>query len=518
MGNLSGFVKRLRDIMRNDAGINGDAQRIEQIAWLLFLKVYDAKEQDWEMDDSDYCSIIPAPCCWSNWAYDDKSGSVMTGDTLLNFVNNTLFPVLKGTDIKGEDGTVKIEGVRVTADTPIKKAIVQTAFADANNYMKDGVLLRQCINVIDDLDLSDYDEIHAFGEIYESILRELQSAGSAGEYYTPRAVTDFMARMIQPKIGERMADFACGTGGFLTSWLKEVESQVRTTDDRTAYSNSVYGIEKKQFPYMLCTTNMLLHDVDYPRVYHENSLMKNVRDYKDNEKVDFVLMNPPYGGHEQDAIQVNFPSQIRNSETANLFIIEILYRLNPNGRCGVILPDGFLQNEDARLIKLKEKLFKECKVHTIIRLPGSCFAPYTSIATNLLFFDKTGSTTETWFYRFDLPRDCNFSMKKNPITREKLVSIDEWWDNRIEIRDERHEDSVIESWKSRCVTIEEIKSSNYNLDFCGFPMEEKIIQTPEDALSFYISKREQLEKKLDMAEHISNSSTQETEAGGQQEV
>ena len=251
MGNLSGFVKRLRDIMRNDAGINGDAQRIEQIAWMLFLKVYDTKEQDWEMDDSDYRSIIPEPCCWSNWAYDDKSGSVMTGDTLLNFVNNTLFPVLKGTDIKGEDGTVKIEGVRVTADTPIKKAIVQTAFADANNYMKDGVLLRQCINVIDDLDLSDYDEIHAFGEIYESILRELQSAGSAGEYYTPRAVTDFMARMIQPKIGERMADFACGTGGFLTSWLKEVESQVRTTDDRTAYSNSVYGIEKKQFPYIL---------------------------------------------------------------------------------------------------------------------------------------------------------------------------------------------------------------------------------------------------------------------------
>ena len=185
MGNLSGFVKRLRDIMRNDAGINGDAQRIEQIAWMLFLKVYDTKEQDWEMDDSDYRSIIPAPCCWSNWAYDDKSGSVMTGDTLLNFVNNTLFPVLKGTDIKGEDGTVKIEGVRVTADTPIKKAIVQTAFADANNYMKDGVLLRQCINVIDDLDLSDYNEIHAFGEIYESILRELQSAGSAGETSFP---------------------------------------------------------------------------------------------------------------------------------------------------------------------------------------------------------------------------------------------------------------------------------------------------------------------------------------------
>ena len=324
MGNLSGFVKRLRDIMRNDAGINGDAQRIEQIAWMLFLKVYDTKEQDWEMDDSDYRSIIPEPCCWSNWAYDDKSGSVMTGDTLLNFVNNTLFPVLKGTDIKGEDGTVKIEGVRVTADTPIKKAIVQTAFADANNYMKDGVLLRQCINVIDDLDLSDYDEIHAFGEIYESILRELQSAGSAGEYYTPRAVTDFMARMIQPKIGERMADFACGTGGFLTSWLKEVESQVRTTDDRTAYSNSVYGIEKKQFPYILCITNMLLHDLDVPQIYHGNSLLRNILDYTESDQFDVVLMNPPYGGNEKADVKNHFPADLASSETADLFMSVIM--------------------------------------------------------------------------------------------------------------------------------------------------------------------------------------------------
>lgn len=214
MSNLSGFVKRLRDIMRNDAGINGDAQRIEQIAWMLFLKVYDAKEQDWDMDEENYVSIIPEECRWSAWAADDRSGSAMTGDTLLNFVNNTLFPTLKN--------------LPVTASTPIKKAIVQTTFADANNYMKDGVLLRQVINVIDELDLSDYEESHAFGEIYESILKELQSAGSAGEFYTPRAVTDFMSKMIQPKIGEKMADFACGTGGFITSWLKELDKQVTT--------------------------------------------------------------------------------------------------------------------------------------------------------------------------------------------------------------------------------------------------------------------------------------------------
>ena len=433
MGNLSGFVKRLRDIMRNDAGINGDAQRIEQIAWMLFLKVYDTKEQDWEMDDSDYRSIIPEPCCWSNWAYDDKSGSVMTGDTLLNFVNNTLFPVLKGTDIKGEDGTVKIEGVRVTADTPIKKAIVQTAFADANNYMKDGVLLRQCINVIDDLDLSDYDEIHAFGEIYESILRELQSAGSAGEYYTPRAVTDFMARMIQPKIGERMADFACGTGGFLTSWLKEVESQVRTTDDRTAYSNSVYGIEKKQFPYILCITNMLLHDLDVPQIYHGNSLLRNILDYTESDQFDVVLMNPPYGGNEKADVKNHFPADLASSETADLFMSVIMYRLKKNGRAAVILPDGFLFGTDNAKVAIKKKLLSEFNLHTVIRMPHSVFSPYTSITTNILFFDHTEPTKEIWFYRLDMPEGYKNFSKTKPMKREHFASAVDWWGHRVEI-------------------------------------------------------------------------------------
>ena len=239
MSNLTGFVKRLRDIMRNDAGINGDAQRIEQIAWMLFLKVYDAKEQDWAFDEEGYASIIPEPCRWANWAHDDKSGSALTGDPLLNFANNTLFPVLKGNDVKDSNGKVLVEGIKVDANTPIKKAIVRTTFADANQYMKDGVLLRQVLNVIDELDLSDYEESHAFGEIYETILKELQSAGSAGEFYTPRAVTDFMARMIRPQIGEQMADFACGTGGFLISWLKELQKQVKSTSDAIKYGNSI---------------------------------------------------------------------------------------------------------------------------------------------------------------------------------------------------------------------------------------------------------------------------------------
>lgn len=326
MSSLSSFVKRLRDIMRNDAGINGDAQRIEQIAWLLFLKVYDTKEEDWEFDDDDYKSIIPEECRWRNWAVDDGKGKAITGDNLLDFVNNKLFPALKS--------------IQVSNTTPINQAIVRTTFEDTNNYMKDGILLRQVINVINELKLDDYEEAHAFGEIYESILRELQSAKSAGEFYTPRAVTDFMAQTISPKIGEKMADFACGTGGFIISWLKALESQKKTIEDREAFDTSVYGIEKKQFPYMLCVTNLLLHDIDTPRIYHDNSLLHDVLDYTEDDQFDVILMNPPYGGNEKSEVKNHLPSDLASSETADLFMSVIMYRLKKNGRAGVILPDG----------------------------------------------------------------------------------------------------------------------------------------------------------------------------------
>ena len=400
MGNMSNFVKRVRDIMRNDAGINGDAQRIEQIAWMLFLKVYDAKEQDWEWSDDNYQSIIPDSCRWRNWAH-DENGQGMTGDTLLDFVNNTLFPTLKN--------------LPVDASTPIKKAIVQTTFADANNYMKDGVLLRQVIGVIDELDLTDYEESHAFGEIYETILKELQSAGSAGEFYTPRAVTDFMAQMIDPQIGETMADFACGTGGFITSWLKELKKKVKTTEDEEKYANSIYGIEKKQFPYMLCITNMLLHDLDVPQVFHDNTLLRDVLDYTEDDQVDVILMNPPYGGSEKAEVKNHFPSDLASSETADLFMSVIMYRLKENGRAAVILPDGFLFGTDNAKVAIKTKLFSEFNVHTIIRMPGSVFSPYTSITTNILFFDRTGSTEETWFYRLDMPEGYKHFSKTKPM-------------------------------------------------------------------------------------------------------
>lgn len=477
MSNLSGFVKRLRDIMRNDAGINGDAQRIEQIAWMLFLKVYDAKEQDWEWDDDNYTSIIPEECRWKSWAVDDKSGKAMTGDTLLDFVNNTLFPTLKK--------------LPVTASTPIKKAIVQTTFADANNYMKDGVLLRQVLNVIDELDLSDYEESHAFGDIYESILKELQSAGSSGEFYTPRAVTDFMAKMIQPKIGEKMADFACGTGGFLTSWLKELEQKINTTDDKESYDNSIYGIEKKQFPYMLCITNMLLHNLDVPQVFHGNSLLHDVLDYTEDDQFDVILMNPPYGGSEKNDVKNHFPSDLASSETADLFMSVIMYRLKKNGRAAVILPDGFLFGTDNAKINIKKKLLNEFNLHTVIRMPSSVFSPYTSITTNILFFDRTHPTEETWFYRLDMPDGYKHFSKTKPMKLEHFAPVIHWWNDRQKI-------SVDGFDKAKKFTVNQLAEEfGYNLDQCGYPHEEEEILDPLDLIQKYEEKRASLNAEID---------------------
>ena len=476
MSSLTNFVKRLRDIMRNDAGINGDAQRIEQIAWMLFLKVYDAKEQDWEFGDDDYTSIIPDNCRWSAWAHDDKSGNAMTGDTLLDFVNNTLFPTLKN--------------LSVSTETPIKKAIVKTTFEDANQYMKDGVLLRQVINVIDELDLGDYDEVHAFGEIYESILRELQSAGSSGEFYTPRAVTDFMAQMIQPQIGEEMADFACGTGGFLTSWLTELEKRIKSTEDQEKYDNSIYGIEKKQFPYMLCITNMLLHGIDVPKIYHDNSLTKKVLDYGEDDKFDVILMNPPYGGNEKANIKSNFPSDLASSETADLFMSVIMYRLKKNGRAAVILPDGFLFGTDNAKVAIKKKLLSEFNLHTVIRMPHSVFAPYTSITTNILFFENTGATTETWFYRLDMPDGYKNFSKTKPMKVEHFAPAIEWWNDRKEISEDGFD-------KAKKYTVQELADRSYNIDLCGYPHEEEEILPPKELIQQYQEKRASLNADID---------------------
>lgn len=482
---LTNFVKRVRNIMRNDAGINGDAQRIEQMAWMLFLKVYDEKENDWELDEDDYKSIIPENCRWRNWAHDDGSGNALTGDDLLAFVNNTLF--------------VELKKIEVTPETPVRQAIVKTTFEDANQYMKDGVQLRQVINIIDGLNLGDYEESHAFGEIYETILKEMQSAGSSGEFYTPRALTEFMAEAVNPRIGEKMADFACGTGGFITSWLGELDKKVNTAEDRKAYNCSVYGIEKKQFPYMLCVTNLLLHGIDTPLVYHDNSLTKDVLNYTDDDRFDVILMNPPYGGNEKADVKSHFPADMRSSETADLFMVLIMYRLKRGGRAAVIVPDGFLFGVDGAKLEIKKKLLRDFNLHTVIRLPQSIFSPYTSIATNILFFNNEVadgapeglSTRETWFYRLDMPEGYKHFSKTKPMRLEHCRPILDWWIDRKEIVPEEGNE------KSRCFSVQQLLDIDCNFDQCKFPKDDEEVLPPAELLADYFKKRKALDYEID---------------------
>ena len=474
---ISNFVKRIQDVMRNDSGVNGDAQRIEQIVWILFLKIYDAKEETWELLNDNYKSIIPEGLKWRDWAVDRKDGEALTGDALLDFVNNTLFPILKNLEID--------------VDTPMSQVIVRYAFEDANNYQKDGVLLRQVVNIIDEIDFTEYKERHEFGTIYESFLKDLQSAGNAGEFYTPRAVTDFMVKVVKPVLGDKIGDFACGTGGFLTSALSELDKQVgNSIDNRESYNKSVYGIEKKSLPHILCVTNMLIHDIDDPNILHGNALEIDYKDMRKMDSFDVVLMNPPYGGNEKDSVKVNFPTELRSSETADLFMNVIMYRLKKNGRAAVILPDGFLFGTDNAKYNIKKKLMSEFNLHTVIRMPHSVFAPYTSIRTNILFFDNTVPTRETWFYRLDMPEGYKNFSKTRPMKLEHFNDVLNWWDNREEIE-------VDGFPKSKKYSIDEIVGRSYNIDLCGFPHEEEVILEPMALIQEYQEKRASLNAEID---------------------
>ena len=472
---ITSFVKRIQDITRNDAGVNGDAQRIEQMSWLLFLKIYDSRELVWELEEDDYESIIPEDLKWRNWAHAEKGEQVLTGDDLLDFVNNRLFKELKELEI--------------TPNMPIRKSIVKSAFEDANNYMKNGVLLRQVINVIDEVDFNSPEDRHSFNDIYEKILKDIQSAGNSGEFYTPRAATDFIAEMLDPKLGETMADLACGTGGFLTSTLNHLSKQRKTSEDIQKYNQAVFGIEKKAFPHLLAVTNLFLHEIDDPKIIHGNTLEKNVREYTDDEKFDLIMMNPPFGGSELDTIKNNFPAELRSSETADLFMAVIMYRLKENGRVGVILPDGFLFGEGVKT-RLKEKLVEEFNLHTIIRLPHSVFAPYTGIHTNILFFDKTKKTEQTWFYRLDMPEGYKNFSKTKPMKSEHFNPVREWWTSREEILEGNF-------YKAKSFTPSELADLNYNFDQCGFPKEEEEILEPLELIQNYQQERAALNQKID---------------------
>lgn len=485
---VNNIVKRIQNIMRQDAGINGDAQRIEQMTWMFFLKVYDTQEETWEYkamkEKKSFQSIIPENLRWRNWAIDEKDGNALTGDALLKLVNEELFPTLKNLD--------------VTAETPRSQSIVKEVFEDINQYMKDGILLRQVINIINEIEFDDAEDRHMFGDIYEGILKELQSAGNAGEFYTPRALTDFMVRTLNPVLGETFGDFTSGTGGFLTSALNHLQPQIKTTVDGELYQKAVIGQEWKPLPYLLSITNLLLHDVEAPNIRHCDSLGMNVTDIKDSDKVDVIAMNPPYGGSTQSNIKSNFPMDMRSSETADLFMVLIMYRLRKGGRAAVIIPDGFLFGADNAKLAIRAKLLKDFNLHTIIRLPGSIFAPYTSIATNIIFFNNERAegapegynTKETWFYRLDMPEGYKHFSKTKSMKLEHTAPITEWWNNRKEIVADNDE-------KSRCFSVEELIASDCNFDRCKFPKEEEEVLPPKELLEDYYKKRKALEHQID---------------------
>ena len=461
---ISNVVKSVQDIMRQDAGVDGDAQRISQLVWMIFLKVFDAKEEEWELEYDDYESVITEELRWSNWADDDEG---ITGDELLDFINNKLFKELKEMEL----------GV----DSDPKAFLVKAVFEDSYNYMKSGALIRQVINKLNEIDFTASEDRHLFNDIYENILKDLQSAGNSGEFYTPRPVTQFIIDMLNPQLGEKVADFACGTGGFLTCAIEHLKKQQKNVEDIKVLGKTIIGVEKKPLPHLLATTNLILHDIDVPNISHDNSLTKNVRDLKESDYVDVIAMNPPFGGVEEDTVLTNFPNAFQTKETADLFMTVMMYRLSEKGRAGVVLPDGFLFGEGVKT-KIKEKLLSEFNLHTIVRMPNGVFAPYTGINTNLLFFDKGKSTKEVWFFEHPLPKGYKNYTKTKPIKLEEFDLEKKWWNNREENE---------YAWK---VSVEDIKARNYNLDFKNPNKEEEDLGDPKMLLEKYHEAKAEVSK------------------------
>ncbi|WP_321338760.1 class I SAM-dependent DNA methyltransferase [uncultured Cohaesibacter sp.] len=452
---MRNLVKSIQDTMRKDVGVDGDAQRLSQLVWMFFLKIIDDQDEALEFTRDDYISPIPAPLQWRNWAANPEG---ITGDPLLGFVNTELFPALK----------------ELPVTTP-RARVVRSVFADAYNYMKSGQLMRQVINKISEVDFNSLTERQHFGDIYEQLLNDLQNAGNAGEYYTPRAVTSFMVQQIDPHPGEILMDPACGTGGFLTCAMRHMrEKYVKRPEDETLMQSALRAVEKKPLPHLLCTTNMLLNNVEEPSwVKHDNTLARPLISWTKDERVDIVLTNPPFGGKEEDGIENNFP-QFKTRETADLFLALIIRLLKKNGRAAVVLPDGSLFGEGIKT-RLKEHLLKECNLHTIVRLPNSVFKPYASIGTNLLFFEKGTPTKDIWYWEHQVPETQKAYSMTKPIRLEHLDDCAAWWGGpKREGREEGER-----AWK---VSIDEIRERNFNLDIKNPYVTEEDLGDPETLL------------------------------------
>lgn len=380
MTNISGIVKSTRNIMRQDTGTGSDELRILQLGWMLFLKIYSDKDKELELILEDYVSPIPAELHWDEWAADDEG---MTGDELLAFVDRQLFPTLANLDLATGNG---------------RALLVREVFANNYNYMKSGIHLRQVINKLNQVDFNNSKEKQVFGQIYESFLGELQSAGTLGEFYTPRAITQLLTELTDPKPHEKLLDPACGTGGFLTAALEHLKAQAATVAERDAIQQNLAGWEYKPLPYLLANTNLILHDINLPNIKYDDSLARPLTEYRRKDRVDVILANPPFGGVVSNNNENNFPQTFRTKESADLFLILMIHLLKDGGRAAIVLPDGSLTGDGVKQ-RVRQKLLQDCNLHTIIRLPNSVFQPYASVATNLLFFTKGQPTQNVWYYQ-----------------------------------------------------------------------------------------------------------------------
>lgn len=447
MSNISSILKSIQTIMWQDTGLNGDAQRIEQLGWMLFLKIFSDKDKELELLDDNYTSPIPDEFHWvkakGNWAGDDEG---MTGDELLEFVDRKLFPALRNIDVS--------TGNR-------RALIVREVFEGNNNYMKSGINIRKVLNKLNEIDFNIAKDRHAFGELYETILKGLQSAGKSGEFYTPRAITSFITEMINPQLGEKILDPACGTGGYLTCAIEHLKAQANSVEDRKSIAENVMGWEYKPLPYLLATTNLILHDMEVPNIRFGDALDQPLANFTEKHRVNAILANPPFGGIVANNNENNFPQNYRTKESADLFLILMIHLLKQGGRAGIVLPDGSLTGDGVKQ-RVRQKLLEECNLHTIIRLPNSVFQPYATVATNLLFFTKGTPTKEVWYYEHRLPEGQKAYNKTKPIQAKEFEPIKKWWNDRQE--------SEI-AWK---VPIQTIIDRNYDLDIKNPTKQEEV--------------------------------------------
>ncbi|HEY9636335.1 MAG TPA: class I SAM-dependent DNA methyltransferase [Coleofasciculaceae cyanobacterium] len=440
---LSATIKSIQDIMRKDVGVDGDAQRIGQLGWMVFYKIFSDQDAELELNDDNYDSPLPLDLRWDEWADSNRLGkNAPTGEDLLKLVDGQLFPKLKELAVDDLDG-IALERAK----------LLRSVFEDAYNYMKSGTLLQQVVDKINEsIDFNQSQTRNLFGDIYEQILKNLQSAGNAGEFYTPRAVTQFAVDMVNPQLGEKVLDPACGTGGFLTCAYEHLKKQANSSEQLERVKRSILGVKKKQLPHLLCVTNMMVHGIEVPTtIRHDNTLRKPLRDYGRDDQVDIVVTNPPFGGMEEDGIERGFPTEFQTRETADLFLVLVMELLKDGGRAAIVLPDGTLFGEGIKT-RIKQKLLRDCNLHTIVRLPNGVFSPYTSIRTNVLFFTKGKPTTEVWYYEHPYPPGVKSYNKTKPMRIEEFDAEKAWWEKREENE---------YAWK---VPVETIVANGYNLD------------------------------------------------------